>query len=252
MLRKRVIPTLLIKNRGLVKTSGFKNPVYLGDPLNAIKIFNEKEVDELVIFDIDASRNQSGINWHMLNRINCEAFMPLGYGGGIKSIDDIKRIIGLGYEKVILNSILLSHSKIVETAAKIIGSQSLVVCLDIKKTKSGIPKIYNHLTEKVTDIDPLEYLLELESMGAGEAILHSVDNEGCYCGYDLAFINTIVHNVNIPVIALGGASTLNDIKEVFTTGISAAAAGSIFVFHGRLRAVLINYPDPEDLERIIF
>jgi imidazole glycerol-phosphate synthase subunit HisF len=252
MLRARVIPTLLIQNKGLVKTCKFKNPVYLGDPINAVKIFNEKEVDELVILDTEASKSGRGIDWSMLNRINREAFMPLGYGGGIKGIQDIKRIINLGYEKVILNSVVLNNPQIIKDASEIIGSQSLVVCIDIKKTPDGYFKVYNHVMRKNEEMDPLDYIKTLEYMGAGEIIVHSVDKEGTYLGYDLDILKEIASYVKIPIIALGGASSLADIKRVLNTEVSAAAAGSIFVFFGRLRAVLINYPSQDEIERQIF
>jgi imidazole glycerol-phosphate synthase subunit HisF len=251
MLRPRVIPTLLIQNKGLVKTCRFKNPVYLGDPINAIKIFNEKEVDELVIFDIEASKNGKGIDWNMLNRINREAFMPLGYGGGINNIQDIKRIINLGYEKVIINSAALDNPQLIKDAAEIIGSQSLVICVDIRKNLNGSFKVYNHINHEITNLDPVEYIKTLESIGAGEIIVQSVDKEGTYLGYDINITKEISRKVKIPVIALGGASSLMDINQVLKSEISAAAAGSIFVFFGRLRAVLINYPSHEEIEKQI-
>jgi cyclase len=252
MLKARIIPTLLIHNKGLVKTCQFKNPVYLGDPVNAVKIFNEKEVDELVIFDIDASKNGKGIDWNMLNRLNREAFMPLGYGGGIKTIEDIKRIINLGYEKVIINTAALNDPKLIKDASEIIGSQSLVVCVDIRKNIDGSFKVYDHVNRKNTDLNPLDYIKTLESTGAGEIIVHSVDREGTYLGYQMELLKEISSQVKIPIIALGGAGSLDDIKSILKTEISAAAAGSIFVFYGRLKAVLINYPSRDNIERHIF
>lgn len=252
MLKARIIPTLLIQNKGLVKTCQFKNPVYLGDPINAIKIFNEKEVDELVILDIEATRSGKGIDWNMLNRINREAFMPLGYGGGIKSIEDIKRIINLGYEKVILNAAVLVNPQLIKDAAEIIGSQSLVVCVDIKRTNTGSFKVFDHTKNKNIDPDPVDYIKTLESFGTGEIIVQSVDKDGTYLGYEFDYLKEISREVKIPVIALGGASSLADIKTILNTEISAAAAGSIFVFFGRLRAVLINYPSQEEIESQIF
>jgi imidazole glycerol-phosphate synthase subunit HisF len=248
MLKASVIPTLLIQNKGLVKTCNFKNPVYLGDPINAIKIFNEKEVDELVIFDIEASKNGKGIDWNMLQRINREAFMPLGYGGGIKSLDDIRKIINLGYEKVIINSSALNNPHFIQETSEIIGSQSLVVCVDIRKTVNGTYRVYNHVNKRNTETGPLEYIRTMESLGAGEIIIHSVDREGTYLGYDIDILREISSQVKIPVIALGGASSVADVKQILTTEISAAAAGSIFVFFGRLKAVLINYPSREEIE----
>lgn len=251
MLRPRVIPILLIQNKGLVKTCRFKDPVYLGDPINAIKIFNEKEVDELVILDIEATKSGKGINWEMLNRLNREAFMPLGYGGGIKDVNDIKKVINLGYEKVILNTSVLESPTLILEASEIVGSQSLVVCVDIKRLSDSSFGVYSHSHNKVLNINPLEYVKALESNGAGEIIVQSADRDGAFLGYEVAFTEEISRHVKIPVIALGGASSLEDIKSVLKTDISAAAAGSIFVFFGRLRAVLISYPSAEEIERQI-
>jgi cyclase len=178
--------------------------------------------------------------------------MPLGNGGGIKNIEDIKRIINLGYEKVILNSAVLDNPKLINEASEIIGSQSLVICVDIKKAIDGSFNVYNHVTKKNTNSDPVDYIKTLESAGAGEIIVHSVDREGTYLGYQVDFLKVISTQVRIPVIALGGAASLADIKRILKTEISAAAAGSIFVFYGRLKAVLINYPSREKIESQIF
>lgn len=248
MLRPRVIPVLLVQNKGLVKTCKFSNPVYLGDPINAIKIYNEKEVDELVILDIEASREVTGIDWKLLNRFNREAFMPMGYGGGIKNIQDIKRIINLGYEKVILNSIVLEKPSLISEASRVIGSQSLVVCVDILRAKDGSFHVYDHVSGKITEHNPYDYIKFLEMSGAGEVIIQSVDRDGTYQGYEMGFLQEVSAITKIPVIALGGASSLNDIKTVLKTDVSAAAAGSIFVFYGRLKAVLINYPSQKEIE----
>lgn len=251
MLISRIIPVLLIQNKGLVKTSRFKNPVYLGDPINAIKIFNEKEVDELVILDIDATRRETGIDWKMLARLNREAFIPLGYGGGIKNVDDIKKIINLGYEKVILNSAVQEDRGLIKKASEIIGSQSLVVCVDIKKATNGEFMVYDHVNKRITRNSPVTFIENLENEGAGEIIIQSVDRDGTYSGYEQDFLSDIASRVKIPIIALGGASSLNDIRDILKTDISAAAAGSIFVFFGRLRAVLINYPSQEEIKQLI-
>ena len=242
MLRRRVIPVLLIKERKLVKTINFKNEVYLGDPVNAIKIFNEKEVDEIIILDINAAKSERGVDWNLLNRLNVEAFMPLGYGGGIKNISDIQRIIAMGYEKVVLNSAVLLSSKLVAEASLITGSQSIVICVDICKTGQNTFKVYDYIRMKATDLDPMEYCKKLEDLGAGEIIIQSFDREGTYSGYETEYINMLSSVINIPVIALGGASSISDIKQILQTNISGAAAGSLFVFFGRLKAVLINYP----------
>lgn len=252
MLRPRIIPVLLVQNKGLVKTIGFKNPVYIGDPINAIKIYNEKEVDELVILDIEASRRRSGIDWPLLNRFNREAFMPLGYGGGIKNIQDIKKIINLGYEKVILNSVLFGSLSLISEASHIIGSQSLVVCVDIIKAKDSSFRVYDHINRKITGLNPYDYIKSLETEGAGEIIIQSVDRDGTYQGYNMEFMKEISAKVKIPIVALGGASSLSDIKAVLKTDVSGAAAGSLFVFYGRLKAVLINYPSQAEIEKEVF
>lgn len=241
MLKPRIIPTLLIRDRGLVKTKRFDAPVYLGDPVNAIKIYNEKEVDELVILDIQATKRGS-IDWYMLNRLNREAFMPLGYGGGVKTVTDVEKIINLGYEKVIINSAFLQTPSLIRECSDLAGSQSIVVCVDVWKDNKGIPKVYDYTRKRTTGITPVKYCQLAEEKGAGEIILHSAEREGTYSGFDRELIAQIAESISIPVIALGGASSMDDIYEIFGTGISAAAAGSIFVFYGRLRAVLINYP----------
>lgn len=251
MLRPRIIPVLLIQDKGLVKTCGFKNPTYLGDPINAIKIFNEKEVDELVILDIKASHRTAGIDWSTLGRFNREAFMPMAYGGGIKNLTDMKKVINFGYEKVIINSVILDNLNLVKEASEVIGSQSLVVCVDVKKNRGGLFRVYNHLKKEITEIDPVEYIKLLEEAGVGEIIVQSVDREGTYTGYELSLLNDLAKMIKIPLIALGGASGYQDIKQILKTDVSAAAAASIFVFYGRLKAVLITYPSQSEIENII-
>jgi cyclase len=252
MLRTRVIPSLLLKNGGLVKTIRFKDPKYVGDPINAIKIFNDKEVDELVVIDIDASKKQVEPNYTMLDRINKEAFMPLGYGGGIRTMEQIRRILGLGYEKVIINSSALADTHFIESAAAICGSQSIVVCIDSKNDFFGNPKVYDHKTSKTTKYSLREYACLIESFGAGEIILYSVDRDGTYLGYDIKALHEVSSAVTIPVVALGGASKIEDFAEaVQEGGASAVAAGSMFVFYGPHRAVLITYPDKQQLSKYL-
>jgi len=230
-------------NSQLYKTVKFREPKYVGDPINAIRIFNEKEVDELLVLDISATRRQS-IDYNLLGRINKEAFMPLGYGGGIKNVDDLKRILSLGYEKVVINSAAIDNISFVRDCSSIAGSQSIVCCLDIRRNLLGRHELYNYRTGKKYQYEPVLFAKMLEDNGAGELIIHSVDREGIGKGYDLNIISQITEAVSIPTIALGGAGSINDMrKAVVEAGASAVSAGSMFVFHGPHRAVLITYPD---------
>jgi cyclase len=250
MLKTRIIPSLLLKNNGLVKTVCFKRQVYVGDPINAVRIFNDKEVDELAVIDIEATHRGS-INYELLSRINKEAFMPLAYGGGIKNAGEIERILSLGYEKVIVNTGALVSPHFIAEAASIAGSQSVVVCIDMKKNWLGRCCVYNHLTHKTMSLSAMEWAKRMETEGAGEILLYDVDREGTGTGYNIPAIREVAHAVTIPVIALGGAGRLEDFAEaVLQGGASAVAAGSFFVFHGPHRAVLITYPDKEALKGI--
>lgn len=252
MLKTRVIPSLLIRDNGLVKTVKFDKSKYIGDPINAIKIFNDKEVDELVVLDIEASKRSSGINFNLLSRINKEAFMPLGYGGGIKSIEDVKRILGLGYEKIIINSSAINNPDIISEAANVCGSQSVVVCLDIKKSLFGNYLLYNYKRKKTFSIDPFEYIKKMEELGAGELIVYSVDRDGTFSGYDISLLKKVTSIVSIPVVALGGAGKFEDFVDAIKLGgASAVSAGSFFVFHGPHKAVLITYPDKQQLKELL-
>ena len=242
MLLKRVIPVLLIRDDVLVKTVRFKSPRYIGDPINAIKIFNEKEVDELVVLDISAT-NKKKINFDLLSRINKEAFMPVGYGGGINTLEDAQKIFSLGYEKIILNHIALSQPDFIAQLSNICGSQSVVVCVDIKKNLFGKYVVYDYIRKKNTNRLLVDWVKECEQRGAGEIILHNIDREGTFTGYDSGILSSVCNAVNIPTIALGGAANTEDLKTGIQDGASAVAAGSMFVFHGPHKAVLITYPD---------
>jgi len=245
--RPRVIPVLLLSNEGIVKTVKFKNPTYLGDPINAVKIFNEKEVDELCILDIEASKNRKEPDFEWLTNIASEAFMPLSYGGGITSIDQIKRLIKVGFEKVVLNTSAIRNPELISEAAKIAGSQSIVVSIDVKKNLWGkyVAVIEDGNTK--TDVSPVELAVRSEKLGAGEIIINSIDNDGVMMGYDYKLIKSITSEVGIPVIALGGAGNLEHIyKAIYSAGAHAAAAGSLFVYYGPKKAVLINYPQECD------
>jgi cyclase len=247
MLFTRVIPVLLIQNDVLVKTARFKSPAYIGDPINAIKIFNEKEVYELVVLDISATKKQK-INFDLLSRINKEAFMPLGYGGGVSSLDDAQKIFSLGYEKIVLNHITLSQPEVITKIANVSGNQSVVVCIDIKKNLMGKYYVYDYLHKKNTNLLLVDWAKECEQRGVGEIILHDIEKEGTFTGYNLKMISSISNTVNIPIIALGGAANIDDLKNGIQAGASAVAAGSMFVFHGPLKAVLITYPDKSKMQ----
>lgn len=242
MLQTRVIPVLLLQNKGLVKTVQFKKGKYIGDPINAIKIFNDKECNELVVLDIDASKENRGPNFEFIRAIASECFMPLGYGGGIRNIDDINNLFSLGIEKVILNTAALKSPQLIQQASEKFGNQSIVLSVDITKSMFGKYQIFSHSKANHNYSDPIHYILENIKNGVGEIIINSVDRDGMMNGYDLKLIQKVSHEVNVPLIACGGASSLNDLRSAVEHGASGVAAGSIFVYHGPHKAVLINYP----------
>jgi imidazole glycerol-phosphate synthase subunit HisF len=252
MKRARVIPVLLTQNDGLYKTNRFKDPKYVGDPLIAARIFNEKQCDELILLDIEASKKSQPINTKLIEEMASECFMPLAYGGGIKSLQDIEKILRLGIEKVVLNSSILQNPSFVKQAADEFASSTLVASVDIKKNLLGKYQVYSHSGQKIPVANPFEWMKQLEQSGIGEIMLNNVDLDGTQKGYDTFFIEKASNEVSVPVIACGGCSGLDDIKHMFTqTHASAAAAGSMFVFHGKHRAVLISYPDPAEIDRIV-
>jgi cyclase len=252
MIKTRVIPSLLIKNGGLVKTVRFSKVTYVGDPINAIKIFNDKEVDELVVIDIEASRLKKPPNFNLLDQVSKEAFMPLAYGGGINNLEDVRKILGLGFEKVIIDSYALSNPDFITRAANICGSQSIVICIDVKRDIFGRLSVYDYIRKRPQLVAAPEYAAQAQERGAGEIIVYSVDRDGTFEGYDVKAIKDITGKVNVPVVALGGAGTIEDFsKAVNDGGASAVAAGSIFVFHGPHRAVLITYPEKKELENLL-
>lgn len=252
MFQHRVIPVLLLQDKGLVKTVKFKNPKYVGDPINAIRIFNEKEVDELIVLDITASKQKRGPDFSLIEDLASECFMPLGYGGGITRLEEMKRLFYLGIEKVIVNTSALRRPDLINEAAVHFGSQSVVASIDVKKNLWGRFTVYAHALKQRLDIAVVAQARDLEQRGAGEIMLNSVDLDGTMAGYDLALIRQVADAVSIPVIACGGAGKLADFRTaVYEGGASAVAAGSMFVFHGPHRAVLINYPKIRDLETIL-
>jgi imidazole glycerol-phosphate synthase subunit HisF len=252
MKRIRVIPVLLIQRGGLVKSVKFNNHKYVGDPINAVKIFNEKEVDEIVILDISATKERRPPNMQQIKEIAGEAFMPLGYGGGITTLEEIAELITAGVEKVVLNTSAYHHQNLVREGAKHIGSQSIVVSIDVKKNVWGRYRVYIENGSKGIDADPVEYAKKMQDAGAGEIFLNAIDRDGTYMGYDLNLIESITRVLQIPLIACGGAATVEDFAKAVHHGASAVAAGSIFVFQRPHKAVLISYPSQEELHSKVF
>lgn len=252
MKRVRVIPVLLIHKNGLVKSVRFKNYTYVGDPINAVRIFNEKEIDEIVILDIDATREKRGVNMQQVQEIAEEAFIPVAYGGGISTIEEIKNLFYLGVEKVILNYHAFQNPSLVSEAAKLVGSQSVVVSIDVKKNLIGNYKVMVKNGSENTGLDPLTYAKKMEAAGAGEIFLNVIDRDGTYKGYDLDLIRKISEPLNIPLVACGGASTVDTLYEAVQSGASAVAAGSMFVFQRPHRAVLISYPSQTELTEKLY
>ncbi len=252
MIRPRVIPALLLQGQGLVKTVKFKNPTYLGDPINIVRIFNDKEVDELVFLDITATNENRPPSFEMLANITSECFMPLGYGGGIRNMEDVQELLGIGIEKVILNTSAVENPALVRSVADYAGSSSVVISMDVKKILLGKYETYIRSGKKNTGLDPVKHAVEMEKQGAGELFINSIDRDGTMQGYDLDLIKRVTDAVSIPVVACGGAGKLQDLADAINIGgASAAAAGSLFVFQGPLRGVLISYPSQNDLKRIL-
>jgi len=253
MLKTRIMPCLLVSDGRLVKTVKFKNPAYVGDPVNAIKIYNEKEVDELILLDITATMEGRKPNFAFLSEVANECFMPLAYGGGIRDLDYIKRIFSLGIEKVAINSYAVENPAFIEKAATIFGSQSILLSLDVKKNVFGKYGVYTRGGRKGTSLDPVAWAVEAERLGAGEILLNSIDQDGTMEGYDIKLIKKVTDAVHIPVIACGGAGKLSDFKAaVAEGGASAVAAGSMVVYQGKNKGVLINFPSRGDLKNILY
>ncbi len=252
MLLRRVIPCLLLDDGGLVKTVRFKDKKYVGDPINAIKIFNDKRVDELIVLDISARKRRRGPDYTLIEKIASECFMPFCYGGAVSSVEDAKRIVGLGVEKISVNHAAIRRPSIVRDLAEQLGSQSVVACIDVKKSWTGKYRVYDSAEGELTGLDPLDHAAELVRMGAGEVLVNSVDRDGTQQGYDHLLVERFTSRLSIPVIACGGAWTHEHLRDVLhQCGASAAAAGSMFVFNGPHRAVLISYPAHADLARLL-
>lgn len=247
-VRPRIIPVLLIDDRDLVKTVEFTKPTYLGDPVNAVKIFNRKGIDELAVLDISATRRRKEPDYEILKDIAGEAFMPLSYGGGVTDLDQVKRLLAIGYEKVVINTQLVRKPEFVRDAVSLAGGQSIVASIDVKRV-NGQYKCVIGDGEEIVDVSPDRLAQKAESLGAGEIFLNSIDRDGKMCGYDIELVRQVSSAVSIPVTACGGAGGIADLKEVLQKGgAHAAAGGSMFVYYGRLKAVLITAPSEKELE----
>lgn len=242
MTRARVIPCLLLRGHGLVKTRRFKDPIYIGDPVNAVRIFSEKEADELIILDIDATREGREPNYELIAEIAGESFLPLAYGGGIKTLEQARKLIRSGVEKVVINSSLLTSMKLIKEIVEVFGSQAVVGSIDAKKTLFGGHRVFGASGTLDTGLKPEDYAFTLQDAGVGEIFLNSIDCDGQMLGFDLQLIQKVASRVSIPVIACGGAGSVTHLREAISSGgASAVAAGSLFVFYGKHKAVLINY-----------
>lgn len=253
MLRPRIIPSLLIHNNGLVKTVNFSNPKYIGDPINAVKIFNDKGADELTIFDIDATVLKKEPNYSLLENIASQSMMPLCYGGGVKSVEQAKRIFNLGIEKIAISSAVLEDTSLISNIAQHVGSQSVVVVLDLKRTILGGYGIYTLNGKKRININPFDFVEKLHNLGAGELVVNSIHCDGVMKGFDLELIRKIREKTNLPLTVLGGAGSLDDFKKVVSEhGIIGVAAGSFFIFKGPHKAVLLSYLNFEEKKMLFY
>ncbi len=252
MLRPRIIPCLLVHDKGLVKSVQFKNYKYVGDPINAVRIFNEKEVDELMVIDIDATVENREPDYKMIENLAAECRMPLCYGGGVKTVAQAQRIFSLGVEKIAVSAAAIADISLIKKMGDVVGSQSVVVVVDVKKKLLGGYEVYTHNGKKKTGKNPFEYVKELEKAGAGEIVINAIDQDGTMKGYDLPLIEKVREAITIPMSVLGGAGSLQDIGQLINKfGIIGAAAGSLFVFVGKYKAVLINYPKREEKDQLI-
>ena len=248
MLRHRVIPCLLLSGDGLVKTRKFQSPSYIGDPLNAIRIFNEKEVDELIMLDIDASRQGRPPDFVRVEQVASECFMPLCYGGGVSSVEHARRLFSLGVEKVSIQAAALNDLSLVSAIADRFGNQAVLVSIDIKRTLFGKPKLYNASKRETLSEAWQAFLQKAAGAGAGEIMVNAVDRDGTLSGMDIPLISEASSSCDVPLIASGGASSVEDLRAAVGAGASAVAAGAMFVYHGPRRAVLITYPPYSQLQ----
>lgn len=250
---KRIIPCLLLRDSGFVKTRAFRNPVYLGDCFNTVRLFSEKEADELLILDIGATPSNRAPNFELLRELAGECFMPVAYGGGLRTLDEMRRILRSGFEKVSLNTAAHRTPEVVEAAAREFGSQAVIVSLDVRRKLFGRYEVYVNGGREATGIDPVSAARRAADLGAGEVLLNSIDRDGSMEGYDLDLVRTVADSIAIPLVACGGAGSLGDLRRALHEGgASAVAAGSLFVFVGKHRAVLITYPSSADVAREVY
>jgi cyclase len=245
-----VIPVLLVSDGYLVKPVRFAGDKYIGDPINAVRIFNEKQVDELVICDIDASVKGTGVNYTLIEEIASEAFMPVGYGGGVTSADEARRITGIGVEKIILNTSAVARPETITEISDALGASSTVVSVDAKKRLTGGWETYARRGSQKAGMTPADAARRAQQLGAGEILVSSIDREGTFTGYDLPLIESVAAAVTVPVVALGGAGSFADLAPAIAAGASGVAAGSMFVLNGKHRAVLISYPTPAEIRSL--
>lgn len=250
MINTRIIPCLLMSNKGLVKTVGFKNPQYVGDPVNAVKIFNEKEVDELILLDIDASKQQQAPDFELIADIVSEAFMPIAYGGGVKTLEQAKRIVNCGVEKIIINSAALEQLSLIRELSNCLGASSTVVAIDVKKDIFGTYRVFNPRTRKYAKMALKTYLADVVTTGAGEIMVNDISREGSYKGLNLDLIKVVSPISSVPLIISGGAGSIEHLADASMLGVSAVAVGSMFIYMGKHRAVMINYPSPACLKEV--
>lgn len=250
MLLPRVIPCLLLSGKGLVKGSQFKNHAYIGDPVNAVRIFNDKKADEIILFDIDATREGRIPEVSFIQQIANESLMPFAIGGGIRTVDDMRMMLNAGAEKVCLCTAAVEAPQVIKQGAGIFGSQCITVAIDVKKNIFGKAEVYVRSGTRATGLNPIQHAIGVEKLGAGEILINSIDREGCMTGYDLELVAEIARSVRVPVIAGGGAGSVDDLKKALDQGASAVSAGSMFVFHGRKRGVLISYPTNQEFTTI--
>lgn len=248
MLKTRIIPALLLQNESLVKTVKFSKPGYIGDPINTVRIFNELEVDELVFLDITATNEKRDPNFKILSEIANECFMPLGYGGGITSLDQARKIFSIGFEKIVLNTAAHLNKDLITEIAEVYGNQAVIVSIDVKKNLWGNYEVWSYAGKKNTKKNPVAWAVEVEGLGAGEILLTSIDKEGTWLGFDINLVKKITEAVSIPVIAHGGAGSIDHISQVVKlANASAVALGSMVVYQQKGYGVLVNFPDKTDL-----
>lgn len=248
MFKPRIIPVLLLKGNALVKSKAFKDYRYIGDPINAVKIFNDLKADELVFLDICATKENRTVSLEFVKNVGEEANMPFAVGGGIKSLEDIRKVIGAGAEKVVINSAAVENPDFILRASETYGSSTIVVCMDVKKNIFGDYKVWIKNGSKSTRYAPVDFAKLMEEKGVGEIIAQSIEQDGMMNGYDINLIKKISEAVSIPVISLGGAGNLKHMKQSYIEGYaSGLAAGSMFVYHGPQNGVLINYPEKSEI-----